>query len=397
MPRLAKDKYCTGCLACMDACRHEAISVVLKNEMPFPKVDIDKCVGCKLCEKTCPVITPIKRNDVGNMLIYGGWATDEKIRFNGASGGAFAGIAQGFFRQKTSPLVFGATLLDDDHVQHIMIDKLEDIPRLMNSKYIQSDTSRIFKQVAQCLRDGHDVLFSGTPCQIAGLYGYLNKMSTSDKLWTVELVCHGIASQEALDLAKKYHHFNKLYSFRNKIHGQAYYVSQCCTYWDGEEKITMSRNDDIFYQIFSTWLLDRKSCSNCKFSSIERVADITLADFWGGAREDIDYKLGVNLIIANNAHGNMLLQSSDSIETYPSSLLQAVNSNSNLYNGFKFVQYHPLVLFPVFFKKVLPNKVRLAILRRKFPWIFLWAPYKILTTWHAKRTKMKIIKKYSIK
>lgn len=395
MPKLAKDKYCTGCLACMDACRHEAISVILKNGMPYPKVNVDKCVDCKLCEKTCPIVTSVKRNDVSEMLVYGGWATDSDTRFNGASGGSFGGIAQGFFRQKNSPVVFGATLLDDDSVHHVMIDKIEDVPLLMNSKYIQSDTSHVFSKVAQCLRDGHEVLFSGTPCQIAGLYGYLGKKkSMSAKLWTIELVCHGIASKEALDLAKDFHHFNKLYSFRNKINGQVH--SQCCTYWKGKKKVTMHRKDDVFCQIFSTWLLDRKSCSNCKFSAIERVADITLGDFWGEARNADDYKLGVNLIIANNNHGNTLLKSSDGIETYESTLLKAINSNPNLYDGFKFVQYHPLVLFPNFFRKVLSKRVRLAILTRKYPWIFFWAPYKILTSWYAKKLKKKIIKKYSI-
>ncbi|WP_440424888.1 Coenzyme F420 hydrogenase/dehydrogenase, beta subunit C-terminal domain [Prevotella sp.] len=394
MPKLAKDKCCTGCLACKDACRHGAIQVVLKNGIPFPKVNTDMCVECKLCEKTCPVVSPISKNNVSDMLVYGGWAADEKTRYQGASGGAFGGIAQSFFQQMKSPVVFGATL-DNNHVRHIMIDRFEDVPLLMNSKYIQSNTDGIYHQVALCLRDNHDVLFSGTPCQVAGLYGFLGKKRNTEHLWTVELVCHGIASQEALDIAKKVHHFDKLYSFRNKEHGQAYYVSQCCTYWDGDERKTMKRKDDVFYQIFSTWLLDRKSCSNCMFSSIERVADITLADFWGGAKKEEDYQLGVNLIIANNQHGNLLVESADGIEIYPATLMQAINSNSNLYTGYKFVQYHPLVLFPNFFRKVLPEKVRLAILTRKYPWIFLWAPYKLMTKWYATRKKKMVMKKYN--
>ena len=396
MPKLATDKTCTGCLACKDACKHGAVSIIQKNNMPFPQVDIDKCVNCRLCEKACPIVSPISKNKVSDMVVYGGWAVDENTRYNGASGGAFGGIAQGFFRQMKNPVVIGATL-ENDIVRHILIDKIEDVPLLMNSKYIQSNTDGIYHLVSQYLRDGNEVLFSGTPCQVAGLYGYLGKRGHNDKLWTIELVCHGVASQEALKLAKEAHHVDKLYSFRNKFHGQAYYVSQCCTYWVNGQKRTMKRKDDVFYQIFSTWLLDRKSCSNCKFSSIERIADITLADFWGGARDEDEYRLGVNLVIANNSHGQCLIENTDGIETYPSTLLQAINSNSNLYNGFKFVQYHPLVLWPNFFRKVLSKKMRLAILTRKFPWIFLWAPYKIMTQWYAKWMKKRIIKEYHLK
>ena len=99
MPKLAKDKYCTGCLACKDVCRHDAISVIMKNGMPFPSVDIDKCVDCGLCEHTCPVVTPIRKNNVRDYAVYGGWASDKETRFNGASGGAFGAIAQSFFRK----------------------------------------------------------------------------------------------------------------------------------------------------------------------------------------------------------------------------------------------------------------------------------------------------------
>lgn len=396
MPKLATDKQCTGCLACKDACRHEAISVIEKNEMPYPKVDSDKCVNCGLCEKVCPIVFPISKNNVSDMTVYGGWAVDKKTRYNGASGGAFGGIAQGFFRQMKDPIVVGATL-ENDTVYHILIDKIEDVPLLMNSKYIQSNTDGVYNLVSQHLRNGKSVLFSGTPCQVAGLYGYLGKKLCRENLWTVELVCHGVASKEALNLAKETHGVEKLVSFRNKHQGQAYYVSQCCTYWVDGKKKTMKRKDDVFYQIFSTWLLDRKSCSNCVFSTIERVADITLADFWGGARNEDEYRLGVNLIIANNSHGKCLVENSDGIETYPSTLLQAIDSNSNLYNGYKFVQYHPLVIWPIFFKKVLSKKVRLSILTRKYPWIFVWAPYKVMTQWHIKRVKKKIIKKYNIK
>lgn len=105
MPKLAKDKYCTGCLACKDACRHGAISVVLKNGMPFPKVNTDMCVECKLCEKVCPVVFGVCRNDVSKETVFGGWIKDNNIRKMAASGGAFAALAKDFLENHSSGIV----------------------------------------------------------------------------------------------------------------------------------------------------------------------------------------------------------------------------------------------------------------------------------------------------
>ena len=92
-PRLAKEKYCTGCMACSDACTHDAIKIVEKNCMPFVKVDTHKCMNCHLCEKACPIITPVKKNRAEEMNVYGGWANDEQTRIDAASGGGFSGLA----------------------------------------------------------------------------------------------------------------------------------------------------------------------------------------------------------------------------------------------------------------------------------------------------------------
>lgn len=391
MPTLAKDKYCTGCLACKDACRHNAINTVLKNGITYVEVDSAKCIDCGFCEHVCPIVTPVRKNKVTAMSVYGGWAVDDGVRYKGASGGAFGAIAYGFFRQNDKAVVFGATL-ENNRVRHIGITGKEDVPLLMNSKYIQSNTDGIYLQVKEALRNGYKVLFSGTPCQIAALYGFLGKKRDSDSLWTVELVCHGVPCNEALDLAIEKHKADKIVSFRNKKKGQK--TSQCCTYKIGNGIKILKRSEDVFCKIFSTWLLDRKSCSNCKYSSIERVADITLADFWGQARSEDDYKLGVNLVIANNAKADLYIKATEELHTYDSTLMRAVYSNPNLYNGFKYIQYHPLVMWSDFFRKVLPKKTRLAILTRKKPWIFLWAVFKIMTIVHIRIKRKLIFERY---
>lgn len=279
MPKLAKDKYCTGCLACKDACRHGAISVVLKNSMPFPEVNADLCVECKLCEKACPVVSGICRNDVSEEVAYGGWIKDDNVRKKAASGGAFAALAKDFLEEHSSGIVVGASL-KDNHVRHICIDNVDHLYLLLNSKYVQSRTDSIFRKVVEYLKEGRCVLFSGLPCQVAALYSYIGKRKTLKKnLWTIDLICHGVASQEALDLHLQFYHADEILAFRRKETFKEYGTSQCTTLLVNDKKITIDRKTDVFYNIFASWLTDRRSCHDCKFARLARVADITIGDF----------------------------------------------------------------------------------------------------------------------
>lgn len=394
IPSLAKEKYCTGCLSCIDACSHNAIDINYVNGLAYVSVN-QNCVKCRQCERACPIVTPVRKNDVHDMVVYGGWSKDDDIRIKAASGGAFAALALSFFKKYEGAVVVGATL-ENNRVRHIAIERPDEIERLMNSKYIQSNTSGIYKCVKRLLLSGRYVLFSGTPCQIAGLYGFLGNKRDIDNLWTIELVCHGIPGYEALDLHLKYFRSPHIYSFRDKKEGQYWYASQRTTIDIDGAPVKISRAKDVFYRIFSSWLLDRRSCSNCKYSSIDRVADITLADFWGAPCDEKEFLKGVSLIIANNAHGNkLILNSNESLHYFESGLESAIKSNSNLYNGYKFIQYHPVVLFPNLFRKLSSEKLRLAILTNRMPWKLFWACYKIPTMWYAKLKKKNVLKKIS--
>lgn len=390
MPTLASKKLCTGCLACLETCKHNAIKQYTENGIKYISVDTANCINCKLCENSCPIITPIKTNKITDMIIYGGWCKSEEYRIKSASGGAFTAIALSFFKQYEKAVVVGATL-KNNNVKHILIEKSSELELLMNSKYIQSDTNGIYTAIKQKLLNGYHVLFSGTPCQIAGLYGLLRKYKESKFLYTIEIICHGVPGADALNLHLKYHNAHSILSFRNKNEG--WYKSQKTTLEINGKPKTPSTEQDIFYQIYSSCLLDRRSCSNCTYSSINRVADITLADFWNKNFSPEDSKKGVSLIIANNSHGNSLLQSSsDELYLFNSKLIEAINGQPRLYDGFKYIQYHPIALFPIFFKKVLPENLWLSILRNRMPWKLFWGIYRLLSILHTQRTKKKIIK-----
>lgn len=391
MPKLAKDKYCTGCLACKDACRHGAISVVLKNGMPFPKVNTDMCVECKLCEKVCPIVFGVCRNDVSKEAVFGGWIKDNNIRKQAASGGAFAALAKDFLENHSSGIVIGASL-EDNHVRHICIDKIDNLGLLLNSKYVQSRTDGIYRQVVEYLKEDRCVLFSGLPCQVAGLYGYIGKRETLKKnLWTIDLICHGVASQEALDLHLQYYHADEILAFRRKETFKLYGTSQCTTLLVDNKKITIDRKKDVFYNIFASWLTDRPSCHDCKFARLARVADITIGDFWGkkGCSSD-----GVSLILANNKHGRKIVQETKNLHLWKATMRDAIYSNANLWMGWKATKWHPMVLWAEGCKWFLPNQIRFCILTRKGIWKLIWAPFKVITICYIKFAKIIILKKY---
>jgi coenzyme F420-reducing hydrogenase beta subunit len=68
---------------------------------------------------------------------------------------------------------------------------------MYSSKYVQSDTNNSFKLAKLDLENGKTVLFSGTPCQIAGLKSFLRK--EYENLYTIDLICHGTPSQLILE------------------------------------------------------------------------------------------------------------------------------------------------------------------------------------------------------
>lgn len=394
MPQLANKKYCTGCLACKDACPKLAISISEQNGLVFPHVNTALCIDCHACERACSIITPVKKNIVTDMRVYGGWAKDENTRQNGASGGAFAALAQSFIKAHCGNVsVYGAALVNNV-VFHERITTLEEIPLLMNSKYIQSSTDGIYGKVRADLSNGLWVLFSGTPCQVAAMYAFLGKKRDNNRLLTVEVVCHGVASKEALEIHLQHFHSAKIYSFRNKGKGHGWSTSQCTTIEREGRPYRLKRKDDVFYKIYAGWMLDRQSCSNCQYSTLNRVADITLADFWGGACDFREYEKGVNVIVANNLMSDAFVRNAKDVELYGSSLERAISGNPNFYSGYKYIQYHPIVMWATFFRKTLPRKMWIHIVKNDMPYKLLWGVYKVLTIWHYKKEARRIKNQY---
>lgn len=393
---LAGPNTCTGCLACADICNHSALMIVKRGELLYPQINKDSCVGCRLCERACPIVTPVSINSANSIKVRGGWAADESLRSSGASGGAFAGIANAFMTKYQGQVsVYGASL-KENRVYHERITSFDDIYLLMNSKYIQSDTRGIYDKVRKDLKENRHVLFSGTPCQIAGLYGFLGRKRDDTNLLTVELICAGVMSPEALDIHLEINHSKRIISFRSKINGASYCSSQRTTIEiKGKPFRFEKRDNDIFYRCFSSSLLERRSCFDCKFAKLERVADITIGDFWGGEQDFLDYDKGVNVILANNIKADLFLSECNSLVLVKSDLKKAISGNPYLYNGVNLIKWHPLVIFPSLSRKILPRKTWVSIVKNDTPWSYFWAIYRLLSIGYEKLQYKRTEAKYS--
>ena len=286
MPNLAKYEDCTGCAACFSVCGKGVIKMRSDNTgFLFPKIDMQKCIECGLCEKSCPVITPVhKDSKLNNPHAYLLQHKNDTIRAESTSGGAFTAIAEETI--SNGGIVFGASLEDDLVVRHIGVEKSEDLIKFRNSKYVQSEIGNSFIEVKTQLLKGRKVCFSGTPCQISGLKNYLRK--DYPNLITVDFACNSVPSPLIL---KKYIELKteelgefKRIVFRDKHRGYSYSTMSLYKDWNyqksGKYLYRRGSESDEWLRLFLNGQSVRLSCFNCQFQDDARVADISIADMW---------------------------------------------------------------------------------------------------------------------
>lgn len=296
-----KSQDCCGCGACANKCPVKAISL-RENEEGFlaPAIDENLCTDCGLCARACPALN-VRYENTTEPECYAAMAEDE-IRMKSSSGGIFSLLAEHIIDK--GGYVCGAAFNKDWSVSHIIIDNKQDLAKLRGSKYVQSDTENCYRETKKLLDAGKEVLFSGCPCQIAGLYSFLGKKY--EKLFTVDILCHGTPSP---GIWKKYlretfpHQKIIGINFRNKE--KIGWSCSHCTFSlkDGNEIVS-----DDYTKMFHNTALMRPSCENCKHSKLPRPADITLGDWWGidKYQSDINDNQGLSFVLLNNDKGKKI-------------------------------------------------------------------------------------------
>lgn len=307
----SKEKYkCYGCKACEQICPTISINMKSDNEgFWYPIIDKKRCIDCKLCLKVCPYNKKnYNKNTVEKPMVIAAINKNEDIRLESSSGGIFTSISNYIIDK--GGVVFGVELNEDKKVVHTSINDKSEIYRFRGSKYVQSDINICYKQVKNLLEDGRLVLFTGTPCQIAGLNSFLRKDYLN--LYTCDIVCHGVPSPKIFKdyvdiMEKKYKSNISELKFRDKSNGW-----KICNLKIDFYNLKQYKKDctkDKYYTLFYSHRILRPSCHQCRFSSIKREADITLGDFWGieNHKPKMFDNKGTSLLLVNTEKGQELL------------------------------------------------------------------------------------------
>lgn len=340
-PHLASRKICTGCTACYSVCPNNSIRMVSDQfGFLYPKIDAENCVGCLKCEKSCPVCNPLVADGIEPMA-YAAYSLNEKTRMNSSSGGIFGEIANHIIEQ--NGYVYGAAYTDDFVVKHCGVNSREKLTQLQGAKYSQSVLDQIFLDVKRHLLNAEKVLFVGTPCQIYGLKAFLNK--SYDNLFTVDFVCYGIPSPVIWRKYVQYRscndnsgEFPKMINLRSKETGWREYKYSILFQYSKEKKYSALNGTDLYSKLFVSNCINRESCSECHFKGINRISDLTLADFWGiwDILPEMDDDRGTSAVIAHSEEGIRIINAiSDKLKIQRVEISQVMLRNPSLIHASK--------------------------------------------------------------
>lgn len=295
-------KKCTGCHACKAVCPRKCIQMIPDEEgFLYPQVVHEQCIGCGACVKVCPVLYP---SDTQSPLkVYAARNRIESVRMSSSSGGVFTALAEEIIRREG--VVFGASFRENGQVVHSWTEQLEGVAAFRGAKYVQSLIGEAYLQVRRFLKQDRLVLFSGTPCQIAGLKHFLRK--DSERLLTVDVVCHGVPSplvwRTYLDSINPRRLPITTLSMRDKSHGWKRYGMKICT----EDMVlyTGKAASNLYSQGYLENLYLRPSCYDCPVKKGRSHSDFTLGDFWGIERvhPSLDDNRGTGLVLVNSPQG----------------------------------------------------------------------------------------------
>lgn len=300
---------CVGCGACSAVCKLGAVKMSRDNEGFLTSfIDTSKCVDCGQCKSVCPALNNVaKHSEPSDVYAF---KAEDGLRKNSTSGGAFAALATEMIQRGGA--LYGASLNRGFKVYHKRIDKTEDLGLLQGTKYLQSDVCSVYSLIESDLKSGKEVLFSGTPCQVDGINSFVRQRRLpQDKLYTVDIICHGVPSSRVFDdymewLTKEYKSRVVEYKFRHK--GISWRGNSCYAKLENGLELKNGKKLSGFMNLYYSNNITRNSCYQCQYTSLERVSDLTISDYWGleNLSREFEDSLGVSMVMVNTEKGKEL-------------------------------------------------------------------------------------------
>lgn len=369
---------CCGCSACVQSCPVKCIDMK-EDEQGFlyPVIDTAACIDCGLCEKVCPMLNPSASKEP--LQVLAAKNRNEEQRLRSSSGGIFRLLAEHIIER--GGVVFGARFNEKWEVEHCYAETIEELEPLMRSKYVQSDIGNTYKEAERFLKEGRQVMFVGTSCQIAGLKRFLRK--EYNNLLAVDFICHGVPSpgiwrkyleeikssqseaagkNSVLSLSLKSVPVITSINFREKQNGgygwKKYGFEVRSKSPSKGDKNTVLKSgifyENVFMKGFLSNLYLRPSCYKCTAKNGASGSDLTIADFWGiqNYHPEFDDDKGVSVIFVHTDMGKKIIEKlSSSIDAIVSNMLEATSSNIS------YLQAVPIpIKYSVFWKTYFKTK-----------------------------------------
>ena len=307
-----KKEECCGCTACKHICPTRAIEMESDQEgFLYPLIDQNLCIDCGRCKEVCAFQNGYDTlKNLKPPKVYAAKHKKENIRMSSTSGGVFTAISDHVL--ENSGVVFGVAFDENMNAVHRMAKTSDERDMFKGSKYVQSDLKNVYPEIKQLISKGVQVLFTGTPCQTAGLKRFLSNDNTGN-LILCDIVCYGTPSpllwrEHIKHLEKKENCKIIDYYCRHKVKG-----------WHAHNEMVIYKNGKEDYEsilsqkhknLFHSHNILRPACHNCKYTNLERPSDITIADFWGIEKHmpEFDDNKGVSLLLVNTSTGQKLLE-----------------------------------------------------------------------------------------
>ena len=304
MIQIEKKEQCSGCSACAKRCPKHAIKMEKDREgFYYPAIEKSLCVECGLCEMVCPQTHPAVCSK--ETQVYACYRNDFGKRLKSASGGIFAVMAE--YVMRMGGVVFGAAFDEQWNLKHIGIEKIDQLPILQGSKYVQSVIGETYRQAEEALKNGRIVLFSGTPCQIQGLHCFLGKQY--ENLISVDMICHGVPSNDIWQLyLAEISKGRKLLSFTQRDKSEGIGNAPLVFEFENGDIIREKYNSNIYISGFRKNLYLRPSCHVCSFKGFNRCSDLTIGDFWGLAdyKPEFGDQYGISVLLIHTLRGKSI-------------------------------------------------------------------------------------------